>query len=206
MTRKYSDENDYELLYLVSENSDDVNDMFFEKYDNIIKMKALKYKQYTESLGFDYNDLLQEGRLGLTKAINSFKDQKNVKFYTFANLCIDRQLSTFIRNISRDKHKILNDSISIDTKLPGSSKSLMDILSDEKNINPEDSFITIEEDRELLNKVISKLSKVEKEVFELRIQGFSYKEISQLLNTTEKSVSGTIGRIRGKVSKIMIKN
>ena len=202
---KYKDENDYELLYLVSENNEDAKDIFFKKYDNIIKMKASKYTSFVLSKGFDFNDLLQEGRLGLSQAIKDFQEQKNVQFYTFANLCINRQIATFLRNIARDKHKILNESISLDTSTNTIGRPLTELILDDKNIDPEESFIEMEEKTELYNKIEKKLSSMENDVFNLRTQGFTYKEISQLLNITEKSVDGAIVRIKSKISNILNK-
>lgn len=202
---KYKEENDYELLYLVSENNEDARDMFFDKYDNIIRMKASKYKNFVESKGFDFNDLLQEGRLGLTQAINDYKEQKNVQFYTFANLCIDRQLATFLRNITRDKHKLLNESISLDTSTNSIGRPLTELILDDKNIDPEVSFIELEEKTKLYNDIEKKLTTIENDVFNLRIQGFTYKEIAQLLNVTEKSVDGAIGRIKSKIANMVNK-
>lgn len=202
---KYKEENDYELLYLVSENNEDARDMFFDKYDNVIRMKASKYKKFVESKGFDFNDLLQEGRLGLTQAINDYKEQKNVQFYTFANLCIDRQLATFLRNITRDKHKLLNESISLDTSTNSIGRPLTELILDDKNIDPEVSFIELEEKTKLYNDIEKKLTTIENDVFNLRIQGFTYKEIAQLLNVTEKSVDGAIGRIKSKIANMVNK-
>ena len=202
---KYKEENDYELLYLVSENNEDARDMFFDKYDNVIRMKASKYKKFVESKGFDFNDLLQEGRLGLTQAINDYKEQKNVQFYTFANLCIDRQLATFLRNITRDKHKLLNESISLDTSTNSIGRPLTELILDDKNIDPEVSFIELEEKTKLYNDIERKLTTIENDVFNLRIQGFTYKEIAQLLNVTEKSVDGAIGRIKSKIANMVNK-
>ena len=202
---KYKEENDYELLYLVSENNEDARDMFFDKYDNVIRMKASKYKKFVESKGFDFNDLLQEGRLGLIQAINDYKEQKNVQFYTFANLCIDRQLATFLRNITRDKHKLLNESISLDTSTNSIGRPLTELILDDKNIDPEVSFIELEEKTKLYNDIEKKLTTIENDVFNLRIQGFTYKEIAQLLNVTEKSVDGAIGRIKSKIANMVNK-
>lgn len=202
---KYKDENDYELFYLVSENNEEAKEIFFDKYDNLIRMKAVKYKKFVESKGFDFNDLLQEGRLGLSQAIKDFQEQKNVQFYTFANLCINRQIATFLRNIARDKHKILNESISLDTSTNTIGRPLTELILDDKNIDPEESFIEMEEKTELYNKIEKKLSSMENDVFNLRTQGFTYKEISQLLNITEKSVDGAIVRIKSKISNILNK-
>jgi len=206
MSKKYKDENDYELLYLVSENNDDARDIFFKKYDNIIKMKASKYSSFVSSKGFDFNDLFQEGRLGLTQAINDYKNQSNVQFYTFANLCIDRQIATFLRNIAREKHKFLNDSISLDTTINSIGRPLTELILDDKNIDPEMSFIEMEEKQELFSKIDKVLSESERDVFNLRVQGFTYKEIAQLLDITEKAVERKLDRIKSKINNIVHKN
>ena len=202
---KYKNENDYELMYLVSENNDDARDIFFKKYDNLIKMKASKYTSFVLSKGFDFNDLFQEGRLGLTQAINDYKEQKDVQFSTFANLCIERQIASFLRNIARDKHKILNDSLSLDTTTNSVGRPLTELLLDDKNIDPEVSFIEMEEKEELFSKIDKVLTESERDVFNLRVQGFTYKEISQLLNTTEKAVDRAMSRIKNKISNIVHK-
>ena len=204
MSKKYEDENDYELLYMVSENNDDdAKKIFFEKYDNLIRMKASKYTKFVSSKGFDFNDLFQEGRLGLTQALNDFKNQRNVSFFTFANLCIDRQISSFLRNIAREKHEVLNNSISLDTTINTIGRPITDLILDDKNIDPEESFIEMEEKEQLFSEIDKLLTESERDVFNLRVQGFTYKEISQLLNITEKSIGGTMGRIKVKIKKAM---
>ena len=202
MSKQYKEENDYELNYLVSENNEEAKEIVFKKYKPIIEMKARKFKEYVENRGYDYNDLIQEGMMGLSKAIKDYSSQKNTQFKSFANLCIDRQLSTFIRNIDREKHKILNNSVSIDMNIDSLGKPLIELL-DNKNIDPEEAFVQVEEQSELYNKVKEVLTASENEVFDLRVQGFSHKEIASLLNISEKSVAGRIQRIRKKVSKIM---
>ena len=202
----YNKENDNELIYLVSESNEDAKELIYEKYRLIIEMKAKKYVKFVVSKGYDMNDLIQEGMIGLTQAINDFKEQKNVQFQTFANLCIDRKIFSFIRNITRDKHRLLNESISIDASYSSTGKPLIEMLFDENNINPEEIFIERETKYELFNKIDEKLSKSEKEVFDLRMQGFSYKEISELLNITSKAVDGTLSRIKNKITNILEKD
>lgn len=199
--KKYED--DFELAYLVSENNEEAKDMFYEKYRPIIEIKARKYKNFVELRGYDLNDLIQEGMMGLSQAIRDYSYQKNVKFNSFANLCIDRQLSSFIRNIDREKHKLLNSSVSIDTTTNSIGRPLIDLVLDGKNLDPEKSFIQIEEESELYTKIKEKLTETENEVFDLRIQGFSYKEIASILNITEKSVGGSISRIKVKINNII---
>ncbi len=198
----YTDENDYELLYLVSEDSEDAKEMLLEKYKNMVEAKANHYYASAKTKGYELNDLIQEGMIGLNQAINDFKEQKNVKFITFASVCIERQLLTFIRDINRQKHKALNDSLSIDYTNDNKGRPLLDILFDTKNLNPEDSFVSEEEQEELINGIKKVLTDKEFEVFELRIKGFTYQEIANLLNISKKSVDGTIGRIKNKINHI----
>jgi len=196
--------NDYELLYLISENNEDAKELFYNKYKPIIEMKAKKLSKIAQSKGYDYNDLVQEGMIGLTNAINSFSDQKDVQFSTFANLCIERQMFSFIRNISAGRHKILNDSVSFETT--NSFGSPLINLLDDKNVNPETTFIESEEKEGLYNDIVSILKDIEVEIFELRANGFSYKEIASLLNITEKSVGKHIERIKNKINKMLDEN
>lgn len=199
----YKNENDSELIYLISESNEEAKEIFYEKYRGVIEVKAKKYANFVSSKGYDINDLIQEGMIGLTQALNDFKEQKNVQFNTFANLCIDRQIFSFIRNITRDKHKILNDSVSIDANISPSGRPLVELLFDENNINPEEAFIERETKYELFKKIEDKLTKSEKDVFDLRMQGFTYKEIASLLNLTLKAVDGAIGRIKNKITNIL---
>lgn len=199
---KNKKDSDYELLYLISENNEDAKKLFYEKYKPIIEMKVKKYISYVESRGYDYNDLVQEGMIGLSRAITDYKTQKDVQFNTFANVCIERQIFSFLRNIDSGKHKVLNDSISFDTTTNTYGKSLDQIL-DDKNINPETSFVQNEETNDLFDNILNELTEKESEVFKLRSQGFTYKEIASLLNISEKSVSKAIEKIKIKAKKVL---
>lgn len=198
----YYDENDYELLYLIAEENEEAKDMFYEKYRPMVEMKAKKYFSYIQNKGYDINDLIQEGMIGLSRAIADFENQKNVKFRTFANVCIERQLLSFVRDVNRQKHHALNSSLSIDASDKRTGRTLLEVLSNDSTPNPEDSFILFEEEEEMKNKMRKYLTKKEQEVFDLRLEGFSYQEIACLLNTTKKSVDGTISRIKQKLSGV----
>lgn len=198
----YKEHNDYELLYLVSENNEDAKDIFFTKYRPVVEMKAKRLYPSVKNKGYELSDLVQEGMIGLSQAINDYKEQKNVKFATFASVCIERQILTFVRDVNRQKHKVLNDSISIDSTVDKKGRPLMEIIFDDKNRNPEESLIETTEELELLDKVKKVLTEKEYEVFELRMQGFSYQEMACLLNTTPKAVDGAMSRIRNKINNI----
>ena len=202
--KDYND-NDYELLYLISENNEEAKELFYKKYKPIIEMKAKKFIKIAESKGYDYNDLIQEGMIGLSKAINDFSEQKDVQFTTFANICIERQIYSFMRNINSGRHKVLNDSLSFDTTTTPYGTPLINVL-DDKNVNPETTFIESESKDDLYNKIESVLNEKEIEIFELSANGFSYKEISSLLNITEKSVGKHIEKIKNKIGKMLDEN
>lgn len=198
----YNNENDYELLYLISESNEEAKEIFFEKYRPTVEVYAAKYYPYIKNKGYEINDLYQEGMLGLNRAINDFKEQKNVQFNTFASICIERQILSFIRNITRQKHKALNDSISIDTTYDSTGRTLLETVSDSENSNPENSFIDLEEKHEIMVDIKNTLTKREYEVYKLRTEGFSYQEIACLLNVTLKSVDGALRRIKTKINNI----
>lgn len=199
----YKDQNDYELLYLISENNEEANEIFYKKYRPIIEIKANKMYPAIKNKGYELNDLIQEGMIGFSQALRDYKEQKNVTFYTFANLCINRQMLTFIRNINRQKHKILNDSISIDASYDQTGNPLMNSIVPLNSSNPEDDFVNLETSEELLSKIYKELTKKQIEVFDLRMQGFNQTEIANLLNTTRKSVESSLSRIRIKIRNII---
>ena len=193
----YKDENDFELLYLVKEEDEIAKEMFYEKYRPMVEMKAKKYFSQIQNKGYELNDLIQEGMIGLSNAIKDFDQDEETKFLTFANVCIERSIIDFIREINRQKHQALNSSISIDQTTP-SGRTLLDILDDNSN-NPEKSFIFLEEQQELKEKSKEKLTDFERQVFDLRFEGFSYQEIAILLNRSTKSIDRTISRIKQKI-------
>ena len=193
----YNDENDYELLYLIEEE----NEVFFEKYKPMVEMMAKKYYSQVNSSGYELNDLIQEGMMGLSQAVKDYKNEKNIKFVTFANVCVKRQILSFIRDITRQKHQVLNTSVSIDQE-NNSGRSLLNILNDGSTLNPEESFILDEEQTMLKDKIKENLTDREKEVFDLRFDGFSYQEIALLLNISTKSVDGAISRIKQKITNM----
>ena len=112
----YDDYNDNELIYLIYDFNEDANRILHEKYYKIIKIKVAKYRALAKRIGLDTCDLMQEGLLGLEEAINSYRDNKDMKFSSFANMCIERQILSVLNYHSRKKHTFLNDSCSIDVE------------------------------------------------------------------------------------------
>jgi RNA polymerase sporulation-specific sigma factor len=198
----YKDIDDFELLYLIEENNEQALNILYDKYKPIIDLKAKRYLKYGKKMGLEYQDLFQEGLLGLSEAIGSYKDDKKAQFKTFANLCIERQIFSLLKKANRKKHTLLNDSISLDESINDNENTLLDIFS-EKGTDPSDMIEFNENKLELFSKIYDVLTPLEKEVFDLKTNNFDYKEISQLLNKSYKSIDSAIQRIRLKVRKII---
>ena len=194
---EYQDLNDYELLSYVSENIEEANDIIMEKYYPLVTSISNKMNKYINNCGVDRVDLIQEGMIGLTNAINSFKDQKDTSFYTYARTCIERSMISFIISVNRKKHQILNESVSYDNP----NLIIDKVLKDENN--PLDIMINDSEIKITEEKIKSKLTTFEDQVFSLMLSGFKYKEIADILDKDSKSIDNAIQRIRTKARAVI---
>lgn len=201
-TKKYLNINDNELLYLIGENSEDANEIIFEKYKPVIDYYVCKYLPFVSGKGIDYNDLYQEGLIGLDSAIKGFKNKKDIKFSTFAFLCIKRKIFTAVKNANRKKHSILNESFSLDVTMPDENRSFIDFIKSSDG-GIEDLLVS-KENIEYFNDMLNKeLSEYERRVYDLRVSGFNYEEIANMLDKTVKSVESVLFRIRVKIRNIL---
>ncbi|NLD79324.1 MAG: sigma-70 family RNA polymerase sigma factor [Mollicutes bacterium] len=197
--KSYKEYNDSELLYLICEKNEDAYDVLYKKYLPIVEIKAKKYINFGKTKGLDINDLVQEGMIGLNEAIKDFKENKNIKFSTFASLCIERQISSSIKKANRQKHKNLNDSISIDDDFSKEAKTLLEKLFNKNELDPSEKMIKDETEKEINDKLKKILSPLEVQVLNYRIKGYEYKEIAERLNKSYKSIDSTIQRIKNKL-------
>lgn len=202
MSFKINTEDDSELMYLVSENNEEANNIIFKKYSTVIDFYAKKYLNLVDGKGMDYNDLYQEGLIALNEAINKYKEQKNIKFASFASICIERKMVSLVRMASRKKHSILNDSYSLDYKKEDASESFVNLLQSNKD-SIEDILITKESTINIINKINTSLSSLEKKVYELRLNGYSYEMIAKEMGKTPKSIERTLDRIRNKLKDVI---
>lgn len=197
----YDDYNDNELIYLIYDFNEEANRILHEKYYKIIKIKVAKYRALAKRIGLDTCDLMQEGLLGLEEAINSYRDNKDMKFSSFANMCIERQILSVVNYHSRKKHTFLNDSCSIDAE-DEKGRTMLD-YSLKSDIDPLMMMEKEEEKNSIYELMTKDLSKLEKEVFELKLNGLDYREIARLLNKSYKSIDSALQRIRFKLKKIL---
>ena len=196
----YQDLNDYELLHYVSENIEEANDIVMTKYYPLVASIVNKLEKHIDNCGLDRSDLLQEGMLGLSHAIDTFSEHEDTTFYTYANACIERTIISAIVSAHRKKHKLLNESISYDDPIIVNDILLKDSISDPLNIIvSSDNKINIE------TKLRAKLTPLETNVFDLMLAGCNNKEITEILNIEYKSVDNAIQRIRSKAKSILNK-
>ncbi len=196
--------NDYEMISYVSENNEQANDVIFEKYKPLICERASKLLVYCKNYGIEINDLIQEGMIGLHDAITNFNESYDVCFYTYALKCINSRIITYIVQAGRFKNKALNESINLELNLNDKSNEFGKSLAD-NSYNPEKILINEENKNEILNLIDEILSNSEKEVINLKINGFTYKEIADILGKPIKFVDNTLQRAKSKI-KAQLKN
>lgn len=194
----YKKLNDYELLSQVADN-EFATEALFEKYKNLIYGIAKKAYVHHQNTGLDMNDLIQEGMIGFSIAINTFDEQKNTTFFTYTRTCITRRVISSLVSASRLKHQLLNDSLSVELFDTENNPDTI-ILSDNTS-NPEKLLIEDENLKELKKQIKNKLTDLENNVFDLLTSGFDYKEIADILNKTPKSIDNTLSRIKYKIQK-----
>ena len=171
-----------------------------ERYNNVVNMKANKFFM----IGAEREDMVQEGMIGLYKAVKSFNLEKQNSFKTFANLCIERQLITAVKNSNRQKHIPLNSSVSLNASAYDGNDdiTIMEVLETNTIDDPSDIIAQKEYYESIETKIDESLSGFEKKVLEQYKQGKSYAAIADTLETKVKSVDTAIQRIRKKAIKI----
>jgi len=193
----YNDINDYELLSYVSEN-EDASEIIFEKYKPLIINVATNMIKYCKNSGVDLNDLIQEGLVGLNIAIKSFADNKDASFYTYAVRCINNRMISLIVSCRRLKNKALNDSVFLELSDNDLTNSYGKDIAD-NSFNPEEILIDLENKNEILEIIENCLNENEKQVIYLKIDGYKYKEIADILGKDIKYVDNIIQRIKNKL-------
>ena len=185
---EFTNYTDEELIGEFRKGKQQVQEYLLEKYKPFVKSKC----RVLFLVGGDREDLIQEGMIGLFKAIRDFDPDKGVPFSPFAKLCVERQLHTAIEAATRPKHAPLNAYISLSEE----TDSLMDAGIEEAVVERASYQQTYE-------KVRSQLSSMEKEVLALYLEGKDYTEIAGILGKSDKSIDNALQRIKGKIRKIV---
>lgn len=196
---KYVDIPDEKLIKLVRSGDKNALNFLLEKYNDIVNMKANKFF----IIGAEKEDMVQEGMIGLYKAIKSFDTEKQNSFKTFANLCIERQLITAIKTSNRQKHIPLNSSFSLNISAydENDETSIMEILDTKLVEDPLETITKKEYFENVESKIDKNLSAFERQVLSFYVQGESYINIANKLASPVKAVDNAIQRIRKKAIK-----
>jgi len=200
---KYEDLTDVELIIRSREGQSDITDYLMEKYKDLVKVKA----RSMYILGADNDDLIQEGMIGLFKAIRDYDAGRDASFYTFAELCISRQIYTAVQASRRQKHIPLNNYISlygnVSENADDEERYLIDALQPTGDLSPEELVIDRENMSVLEQRIEESLSAFEKQVLDLYVTGMSYVQIAKVLGRDEKSTDNALQRLKGKIRKII---
>lgn len=194
----YKDFNDYELLDHIHSCNEDANEIMIYKYRPLTVNLAKKLIKYCNG-GIDLNDLIQEGLVGLNEAVNSFREDKETNFGTYAKLCIERRMYSLVKSTRTYKNKILNESISLENE----DENNIDRFLIDNRTNPSEMVEENDYQEKVLIELNNQLSDLEKQVFELKKNDFNYKEIAEILDKDPKVIDNTIQRIKAKLKKIM---
>lgn len=195
--------NDLELIEKAKTGNELALEDLFSKYKSL----AIRITRRYFLAGHDYDDLYQEAMIGLFKAYQNYKHTTNSDFKSFASLCINRQILSAIKIANRQKNKALNDYISLNNQ--GGYDLKQDNQEDEDVLYfiipspdqlPDDKLISKEEVENIKREIINNLSKYEKQVLSLYLNGLSYKQMAEKLNKTDKSIENSLTRIKSKLS------
>jgi len=197
----YEELKDDKLLYLCNDGNKYAEEELLHRYKNFVRKKVRAYFL----VGADHDDIVQEGMIGLYKAIRDYDAEKNDNFKAFAELCITRQVITAVKTSQRNKHAPLNSYVSLNRPVfeNESDTTFFDILTQRTASDPEEMVVDAESVKEIQEKVRAVLSKFELSVFELFMQGCSYTEIAKHTDKSPKSIDNALQRIKKKISAVL---
>ena len=185
---------DEELVQCSRGGVTEATDVLVGKYKNLVRRKANAFFL----IGGDTDDLIQEGMIGLFKAVRDYDGTRESSFLNFATICIERQLRTAIERNNRKKHQPLNNYVSIDQE--NDSEPLEETLKSLQAVSPEELVIRAEDLQEIRRRASEDLSPMEKAVLSMHLSGLSYVEIAEALGKNQKSVDNALQRIRKKLA------
>ena len=197
----YESMTDEEIVEIARVGDIDAQEYLINKYKNYVRAKARTYFL----LGGDKEDLIQEGMIGMYKAIRDFRSDKLSSFRAFAELCITRQIITAIKTATRQKHIPLNSYVSLNKPIydEDSDRTLLDVITGNKVTDPEELIISREEVTEIETKMGELLSSLEWKVLMYYLEGKSYQEIAEDLGRHVKSIDNALQRVKRKLEKYL---
>lgn len=200
--RAYENQTDEELIIRIRDGETEITDYIIEKYKDLVRKKA----QRMYILGGDNEDIIQEGMIGLFKAIRDYDAGRDASFFTFADVCISRQMYTAIQAADRKKHFPLNHYISLYGSVQADDEAreemqLINALEASPEKNPEERMISRENMKRIEKIIEEELSPLERQVCDLCMVGLNYIEIAKILGRDGKSTDNALQRVKNKIKK-----
>src|SRR5690625_516312 len=201
--RGFEELGDEEVVAYARDGDDSALEYLIHKYKNFVRAKARSYFL----IGADREDIIQEGMIGLYKAIRDFRADKLASFRAFAELCITRQIITAIKTATRQKHIPLNSYVSLNKPIydEESDRTLMDVIHGNKVSDPEELVISREEFLDIEKRMSEFLSELEWKVLMYYLEGKSYQEIADQLGRHVKSIDNALQRVKRKLERYLEK-
>ena len=198
---KYEQMSDDELIQCIQNGDTQAEEKLIKRYKNFVLAKSRSYFL----VGADREDIVQEGLIGLYKAIRDYEIDRLASFRAFAELCITRQIITAIKSATRQKHQPLNSYVSLNKPIydEESDRTLLDVLKGGKLSNPENLLLSKEKYDLIENKLNEMLSELEFDVLQEYLKGKSYKEIADTLDKHVKSVDNALQRVKNKLEDFL---
>lgn len=193
--KKYQKFEDEELIEKLRAGDERIMDYIFDKYKPLVRKRA----NTMYLIGGDTDDLIQEGMIGLFKAIRDFEEEKEASFYHFAELCINRQIYTAVEASNRKKHAPLNSYVSLYSATNEDGVVLADSLTTSIMENPEQMIIEQENLVQFMEQLKERLSKMERQVVDYYLAGLNYVQIAELMGKTPKAIDNALQRIKTKI-------
>ena len=195
----YASMGDEEVILNIRNGCKNGMDHLIEKYKPLVRAKARSYFL----VGADREDIVQEGMIGLFKAIRDYKDERSIPFKLFAEMCITRQIITAVKTATRQKHIPLNSYISLNKRVfdEESDKMLIEVISEVSVTDPEELFISKEDYSVIESKLLELLSPFEKQVLSMYLGGIAYQDIARQLKKPIKSVDNALQRLKKKIER-----
>ena len=199
---EYANVSDEELIDRLRQGEEPIMEYICTKYKEAVRRKA----KTMYILGGERDDLIQEGMVGLFKAVRDYDSGRDASFATFADLCISRQMYTAVQAADRQKHIPLNSYVSLYTggtaDADGEEQRMLEQLEDREKLNPEELFLDKERVSDMEQMISRELSGFEKQVLDLYLTGMNYTEIAKVLDRDPKSTDNALQRIRNKLKRI----
>ena len=196
----YEKMTDEDIAALAQAGDENASAFILNRYKNFVRSKAHSYFL----VGADHEDIVQEGMIGLFKAIRDYRTEKQSSFHVFADICITRQIITAIKAATRQKHIPLNSYVSLNKPIyeEESDRTLMDVITQTHTADPEELIIGRESYTRIQKEIQSKLSPLERKVLSAYLDGKSYQDIAEMVGRHPKSIDNALQRVKRKLEKL----